>query len=159
MDFGEAIAVIGGVRQKTHFFCMDLPKSDGCFVRVWGNRGLSGRPWGGVKVLKRSLGRRRSTSATPLSPLTLVPRKRVGVVLNSEFEYLCRRGAEGTEGTVAARRRRRGRHPLWQCEPDHSDGPFGGGFALTPRLCHGPPQEEGVIARCREDCRQKFINM
>lgn len=27
VDFGEAIAIIGGVRQKFHFFCMDLPLS------------------------------------------------------------------------------------------------------------------------------------
>ncbi len=33
--------MIGGVRQKTHFFCMDLPKSDGCFVRV-SARGATG---------------------------------------------------------------------------------------------------------------------
>ncbi len=34
-DFGEAIAVIGGVRQKIHFFCMDLPQSDACFVKAY----------------------------------------------------------------------------------------------------------------------------
>lgn len=26
VDFGEAIAIIGGVRQKIHFFCMDVPQ-------------------------------------------------------------------------------------------------------------------------------------
>lgn len=25
-DFGEAVGVIGWVRQKVHFFCMDLPQ-------------------------------------------------------------------------------------------------------------------------------------
>ena len=30
VDFGEAVGVIGGVRQKIHFFCMDLPQSDAC---------------------------------------------------------------------------------------------------------------------------------
>ncbi len=36
VDFGEAIAIVAGVRQKIHFFCMDLPQSDGCFVpRHW----------------------------------------------------------------------------------------------------------------------------
>jgi transposase len=35
VDFGEAIAVIGGVRQKIHFFCMDLPHSDACFVKAY----------------------------------------------------------------------------------------------------------------------------
>src|SRR5271156_4133524 len=34
-DFGEAVAVIGGVRQKLHFFCMDLPQSDACFVKAY----------------------------------------------------------------------------------------------------------------------------
>ena len=34
VDFGEAEAVIGGVRQKVHFFCMDLPQSDACFVKA-----------------------------------------------------------------------------------------------------------------------------
>lgn len=33
VDFGEAVAVIGGVRQKIHFFCMDLPQSDAPFVK------------------------------------------------------------------------------------------------------------------------------
>jgi transposase len=33
VDFGEAVGVIGGVRQKVHFFCMDLPQSDACFVK------------------------------------------------------------------------------------------------------------------------------
>jgi len=33
VDFGEAVGVIGGVRQKIHFFCMDLPQSDAPFVK------------------------------------------------------------------------------------------------------------------------------
>jgi transposase len=35
VDFGEAIGVIGGVRQKIHFFCLDLPQSDACFVKAY----------------------------------------------------------------------------------------------------------------------------
>jgi len=35
VDFGEAIAVIGGVRQAIHFFCLDLPHSDACFVKAY----------------------------------------------------------------------------------------------------------------------------
>jgi len=35
VDFGEAAGVIGGVRQKVHFFCMDLPQSDACFVKAY----------------------------------------------------------------------------------------------------------------------------
>ncbi|MDQ3483657.1 MAG: IS21 family transposase [Pseudomonadota bacterium] len=35
VDFGEAIAVIGGVRQKIHFYCMDVPQSDAPFVKAY----------------------------------------------------------------------------------------------------------------------------
>lgn len=31
-DFGEALAVIGGVERKVHYFAFDLPHSDACFV-------------------------------------------------------------------------------------------------------------------------------
>jgi hypothetical protein len=33
VDFGEALAVIGGVERKIHFFAMDLPHSDSCLVQ------------------------------------------------------------------------------------------------------------------------------
>ena len=35
VDFGEAVGMIGGVRQKIHFLCMDLPQSDACFVKAY----------------------------------------------------------------------------------------------------------------------------
>ena len=35
VDFGEAVAVIGGVRMKIHYFCMDLPQSDASFVKAY----------------------------------------------------------------------------------------------------------------------------
>src|SRR5215218_5560752 len=35
VDFGEALAVIGGVQQKIHFFCLDLPHSDAGFVKAY----------------------------------------------------------------------------------------------------------------------------
>lgn len=35
VDFGEAVGVIGGVRRKVHFFCMDLPHSDAPFVKAY----------------------------------------------------------------------------------------------------------------------------
>jgi transposase len=35
VDFGEAVAVIGGVRQTIHFFCLDLPHSDAAFVKAY----------------------------------------------------------------------------------------------------------------------------
>jgi transposase len=34
-DFGEAVAVVGGEERKIHFFCLDLPHSDACFVRAY----------------------------------------------------------------------------------------------------------------------------
>ena len=34
-DFGEALAVIGGVEQKIHFLVMDLPDSDACFLKTF----------------------------------------------------------------------------------------------------------------------------
>ena len=35
VDFGEAIAVIGGVRQKIHVFFMDIPHSDAFFIKAY----------------------------------------------------------------------------------------------------------------------------
>ena len=34
-DFGEVLLVIGGVEQKAHFFALDLPHCDGCFVKAY----------------------------------------------------------------------------------------------------------------------------
>ena len=34
-DFGEALVVIGDVEQKAHCFVIDLPHSDGCFVKAY----------------------------------------------------------------------------------------------------------------------------
>jgi len=34
-DFGEAWVIIDGVERKAHYFAMDLPHSDGCFVKVY----------------------------------------------------------------------------------------------------------------------------
>ena len=34
-DFGEAMAVIGGVARKVHFLAFGLPHSDGCFVKAY----------------------------------------------------------------------------------------------------------------------------
>ncbi len=35
VDFGEAVAVIAGVERKAHFFALDLPHSDTCFVKAY----------------------------------------------------------------------------------------------------------------------------
>ena len=34
-DFGEALVVIGGVKQKAHCFVLDLPHSEGCFAKAY----------------------------------------------------------------------------------------------------------------------------
>ena len=34
-DFGEAVVVIAGVEQKAHCFILDLPHSDGCFIKAY----------------------------------------------------------------------------------------------------------------------------
>lgn len=35
VDFGECVAVIGGVQMKLHVFCFDLPHSDACFLKAY----------------------------------------------------------------------------------------------------------------------------
>jgi transposase len=35
VDFGEALVVIAGVERKAHYFVMDLPQSDDCFVMAF----------------------------------------------------------------------------------------------------------------------------
>ena len=34
-DFGEAVAVISGVERKVHYLVLDLPHSDGCFMKAY----------------------------------------------------------------------------------------------------------------------------
>jgi transposase len=34
-DFGEALVIVDGVEQKAHYFAIDLPHSDDCFVRAF----------------------------------------------------------------------------------------------------------------------------
>ena len=52
-DFGEAVAVVAGVEQKIHYFVLDLPHSDGCFVKAYprgDHGGLSRRPRLGLRL-------------------------------------------------------------------------------------------------------------
>ncbi|MAG97390.1 MAG: IS21 family transposase [Rhodospirillaceae bacterium] len=35
VDFGEAVVAIAGIERKAHFFAMDLPHSDACFVKAY----------------------------------------------------------------------------------------------------------------------------
>jgi transposase len=34
-DYGEALVIIGGVGLRAHYFAMDLPHSDGCYVKTY----------------------------------------------------------------------------------------------------------------------------
>ncbi len=34
-DFGEAVVIVAGIRRKAHFFVMDFPHSDQCFVKAY----------------------------------------------------------------------------------------------------------------------------
>ena len=34
-DYGEARVIIGGVERKAHYFALDLPHSDGCYVKAY----------------------------------------------------------------------------------------------------------------------------
>ena len=34
-DFGQAKAIVGGVERDVHYFALDLPHSDGCFVKAY----------------------------------------------------------------------------------------------------------------------------
>ena len=34
-DYGEALVIIGGVQCKAHYFAMELPHSDGCYVKAY----------------------------------------------------------------------------------------------------------------------------
>jgi len=42
-DFGEALVLIGGVEQKAHFFALDLPHSDACYIRAY--RAATAEAW------------------------------------------------------------------------------------------------------------------
>ena len=47
---------IAGVERKVHYFVLDLPHSDGCFVKAYpggDHRGLSGRPRVGLRLAGR----------------------------------------------------------------------------------------------------------
>ena len=55
-DFGDAVAVIGGVERKIHFFAMDLAHSDAGFVQVLSggdDRGVLRRSRDGVRLLRQ----------------------------------------------------------------------------------------------------------
>ena len=52
-DFGEALAVIGGVERKIHFLAYDLPHSDACIVIGRDDGGVLRRAREGIRVFRR----------------------------------------------------------------------------------------------------------
>ena len=55
-DFGEALAEIGGVERKVHFFAIDLPHSDVIFVQAYPAETTEAflcRPHRGVRLLRQ----------------------------------------------------------------------------------------------------------
>ena len=50
-DFGEALVIIGGVERKAHCFVLDLPQSDGCFVKAYPAETTEAFPDGHVSAL------------------------------------------------------------------------------------------------------------
>jgi len=67
VDFGEAVAIVGGVRMNIHFFCMDLSQSDACFVKAY-PRETPRRLWLGVPRRPR-LGRRLLRRRAAVDPV------------------------------------------------------------------------------------------
>ena len=55
-DFGEAVAVVGGVERKIPFFCLDLPHLDAGFVKAY--------PAEQISQVRRVLGRAAAIQAT-----------------------------------------------------------------------------------------------
>ena len=49
-DFGEAMAVIAGVECRVHYFVLDLPHSDGCFVKAYPGETTEAFPDGHVSA-------------------------------------------------------------------------------------------------------------
>ncbi len=44
MDFGEAWVIVSGVKSKAHYFVMDLPQSEDCFVAAFPAETCGGSP-------------------------------------------------------------------------------------------------------------------
>jgi transposase len=56
VDFGEALVAIGGVEQKAHFLCMDLPQSDDLLrdsVSGREHRGVLGGSQSSIRLFRR----------------------------------------------------------------------------------------------------------
>ena len=63
-DFGEAVAVISGVECKVHYLVLDLPHSDGCFVKADPAETTEAFLDGHVSALAFRVGRPRASCTT-----------------------------------------------------------------------------------------------
>jgi transposase len=91
VDFGEAIGIIGGEERKIHFFAMDLPHSDACFVVAYPAETTEG-----VEVFTKSyilgwIGGERAGRASGALTRTGAPR-------SPPAWHRIRRHDQGTEG-------------------------------------------------------------
>jgi transposase len=102
VDFGEALVVVAGVERKAHFLAMDLPQSDGCFLKAYpaeiSEAFCDGNDKGKVEGL---IGYARRNFLVP------IPRFESFEALNTHLEARCRerQGARlrGHEETIANR--------------------------------------------------------
>jgi transposase len=85
VDFGEVLAEIAGVERKTHFFAVDLPHSDACFVQPIRRRPAK-RSVTGTTPHSRSSARCRARSCTT----TRRWRWRASWAMGCDIERVCR---------------------------------------------------------------------
>ena len=87
VDFGEAVAIIGGVRQKIRFFCMDLPQLDACFVKGYPRETTEAFLDGHVSAFAFFGGADRDGGEViPRTPASAPPKRPIGVRTASQMK-------------------------------------------------------------------------
>ena len=99
VDLGEAIGVIGGVRQKIHFFCMDVPQSDAPFVKAYPRETTEAAADGGDADGDRGGRGHRGVWRTPIVSTSARSWFRVAVVSG---DCICVRAASASRPALAA---------------------------------------------------------
>ena len=142
-DFGEAVVIIGGVEQKAHFFVLDLPHSDACFVRAYRRR----RPRPGL------------TAMSMPSPSSARCRCRCSMTTTGAS---CRRSCltghgcgQALQRVPVALRVARLLRPTWQGQRQGQRGGFGWLLAAQlhgadPALCAWDEFNAHLEAQCRK---------
>ena len=117
-DFGEAWVVIGGVKQKIHFFVLDLPHSDAMFVRAYPAETTEALCDGHVSAFS-FLGECRRVSCTTTPGLRWPGYwETVADSAPGLSPSLCRTTFSRTGSVVPARATTRGRWRVWSGTPD-----------------------------------------